>query len=233
VAFLLRSAPLFFALPLLLHVRILHAQTPPAETPLSSDRILGVIPNFQTVSDPAIPYTPLRIRDKWKLFAKEATDPFAFFSSATGAGISQWHNEDPKYGNGFKPYMQRFGAAQADLNAQNFFQDAVLASLLHEDPRYFRKGPASPVTHRIAYAVSRVIITRRDSGKSTFNFSGIGGMELGIALSNAYYPPKSISGKEVAWRNFTSLTAAALGNLLPEFWPDIKAKFARYKRRQV
>jgi hypothetical protein len=196
---------------------------------ISNDRILGIIPNFQTVSDPNKPFVPLRVRDKWKLFVKESVDPFAFFSAAAGAGISQWHNEDPKYGIGFASYMQRFGAAQADLTSQNFFQDAVLASLLHEDPRYFRKGPGSPVLNRLGYAVSRVVITRRDSGKDGFNFSGVLGMEMGIALSNAYYPPKSVNGSEVAYRTFSSLAASALGNLAPEFWPDIKARLARYK----
>jgi len=171
------------------------------------------------------------VRDKWKLFIKESVDPFAFFSAAAGAGISQWHNEDPKYGVGFKPYMQRFGAAQADITSQNFFQDAVLAPLFHEDPRYFRKGPGSTVLRRIGYAVSRAVITRRDSGKDGFNFSGILGMEMGIALSNAYYPPKSVNGGEMAYRALTSLTASALGNLPPEFWPDIKARLARYKHR--
>ena len=162
---------------------------------------------------------------------KESVDPFAFFSAAAGAGISQWQNGDPKYGVGFEPYMQRFGAAQADLTSQNFFQDGVLASLLHEDPRYFRMGPGSTVLRRIAYAMSRAAITRRDSGKDGFNFSGLVGMELGIALSNAYYPPKSVNGEEVAERTFTSLAATALGNLLPEFWPDIKEKLARCKHQ--
>lgn len=220
---------------------LLYSQAPPvptvpadevkSESPISSDRILGIIPNFQTVSDPATPYVPLRVRDKWELFLRESVDPYTFATAAVGAGISQWHNEDPKYGIGFTPYMQRFGAAQADITSQNFFQDAVLASLFHEDPRYFRKGPGSTVRHRIFYSISRAVITRRDSGKDAFNFSGILGMEMGIALSNLYYPPKSVNGSEMAYRTFTSLTATALGNLLPEFWPDIKQKLSSYKRR--
>lgn len=55
-------------------------------------------------------------------------------------------------------------------------------------------------------------------------------MELGIALSNTYYPPKSVTGAEMANRMLTSLTASALGNLLPEFWPDIKERLARHRR---
>ena len=161
-----RTALLFAALPLLLHGQappdVVSAPDEPAlpASPLSNDRILGVIPNFQTVSDPDKPYAPLRVRDKWRLFVKESVDPFSFFSAAAGAGISQWHNDDPKYGDGFKPYIQRFGAAQADLTSQNFFQDAVLASWFHEDPRYFRMGPSRTVIHRIAYALSRAAIIR-------------------------------------------------------------------------
>jgi hypothetical protein len=121
--------------------------------PLTHDRILGIIPNFQTVNDPTKPYIPLQVREKWLLFVRETVDPYTFASAAAGAGISQWHNDDPKYGVGFKAYMQRFGAAQADIATQNFFSDAVLASFFHEDPRYFRKGPGSPVVHRIFYAI--------------------------------------------------------------------------------
>jgi hypothetical protein len=201
----------------------------PSEPAISNDRILGVIPNFQTVSDPARPYAPLRVRDKWTLFLKETADPYTFASVAAGAGISQWHNDDPRYGNGFKPYLQRFGAAQADIASQNFFSDALLASLFHEDPRYFRRGPASSRWNRIGYALSRVVIARRDSGKDGISFSGILGTGMGIALSNAYYPPRSVNMGEMGSRLATSFASSALGNLLPEFWPDVRAKLARYK----
>jgi len=199
--------------------------------PISNERILGVIPNFQAVSDPATPYTPLRVRDKWKLFVMETVDPYTFASSAAGAGLSQWHKGAPNYGVGTGPYLQRFGAAQADVTTQNFFSDAVLAPLLHEDPRYFREGPGRSVLHRVFYATSRLAITRKDSGRNGFNFSGIIGTGLGIALSNAYYPPKSVNGGEMGSRAVTSLTAGALGNLLPEFWPDVKTGLARLRHR--
>ena len=203
-----------------------------AASPISSERILGVIPNFQTVNDPKTPYVPLRVRDKWLLFVKESVDPYAFATAAAGAGLSQMDNDDPKYGVGGKSYLQRFGAAQADLTTQNFFSDAVLASLFREDPRYFRRGPGFSVTKRIGYAMSRIVITRRDSGQDGFNFSGILGMGLGIALSDAYYPRQSVGGGELESRLMTSFSAAALGNLLPEFWPDVREKLNHLKRRK-
>jgi hypothetical protein len=222
---------------------LLHAQTSQsgvpvaadvaiAAPPISNERILGVIPNFQTVDDPATPYVPLRVRDKWLLFVKESVDPYAFATAAAGAGLSQIDNDNPKYGVGGKSYLQRFGAAQADLTTQNFFSDAVLASLFREDPRYFRRGPDFSVMSRIGYAMSRIVITRRDSGHDSFNFSGIVGMGMGIALSDAYYPRQSVGGGELESRLMTSLSAAALGNLLPEFWPDVREKLNHLRHKQ-
>ena len=195
--------------------------------PISNERILGLIPNFQTVDDPTIKYQPLRVRDKWRLFVKESTDPFNFASAAAGAALSQIDNDNPKYGYGVKPYLQRFGAATADLTTQSFFSDAVLASLLREDPRYFRMGKGRSTFRRIGYALSRAIITRYDSGRAGFNFSGVIGMGMGIALSDAYYPPQSVGGGELRSRILTSMLGSAFGNLLPEFWPDIREKFRR------
>jgi hypothetical protein len=102
---------------------------------------------------------------------------------------------------------------------------------LHEDPRYFRLGPEYGFWHRLGYSISRVLITRADSGKDSFNFSGISGMSMGIALSNAYYPASSVNASEVGYRFATSLVASALSNILPEFWPDIRQKFRRKPKR--
>jgi hypothetical protein len=217
-----------------------HAQTPapgepaepgptpkvaPAEAPpLTNDRILGVIPNFQTVQDPSKMVVPLTVKEKFELFFKETVDPFTVLSGAAGAALSQSDNDDPKYGQGSGPFAQRFGAAVADITTQNFFQDAVLSSLLHQDPRYFRRGPEFRFWYRLGYSMSRVVVGRTDSGKQVFNSANIGGMAMGIALSNAYYPDRSVNGVEVATRFGTSLVAAALSNILPEFWPDIRQK---------
>jgi len=190
-----------------------------------------VIPSYLAVENPQQKIVPLTVKQKFELFAKETLDPFTFGSSAAGAALSQIDNNNPKYGNGAGPYAERFGAAMADVTTQNFFSDAVLASLLHEDPRYFRRGPEFGVWYRVGYALSRVVVTRTDKGTQRFNYSGMLGMGLGIGLSNAYYPDSSVNGEEVATRFGTSLLASALSNILPEFWPDIHQKFFRHKPR--
>jgi hypothetical protein len=223
---------------LLVAAAISLAQSPPpndataapvAVSATADNRILGVIPNYQTVSNPAQNVTPLSVKQKFELFLKETGDPFTILSGAAGAALSQADNDDPKYGQGSGPYAQRFGAAVADITTQNFFSDAVLASLLHEDPRYFRRGKEFRFWNRLGYALSRVAITQTDTRKPIFNYANIGGIALGIGLSNSYYPNRSVNGTEVAARFGTSLVASALSNILPEFWPDIRQKFFHHK----
>lgn len=199
------------------------AQTSDAANPGIADnqRIFGVLPNYLTVSDPRSNVAPLTFKQKFVLFARQTYDPVTVASAAAGAALSQIDNDDPKYGVGTGPYAERFGAAMADLTTQNFFGGVLLAGLLHEDPRYFRRGSEFGFWNRLGYSLSRVVITRTDKGTDRFNYSGMLGMGMGIALSNAYYPESSVNGTEVASRFGTSLVSSALSNILPEFWPDI------------
>jgi hypothetical protein len=193
--------------------------------PLNESRIFGVIPDYQTVTDSTGSVKPLTPRQKWTLALKETVDPFNVLNAAMGAAFSQRGNQTPKYGEGDAAYARRFGAALADFGTQNFFSAGVLATLLHQDPRYYRKGPGSGVVRRAIYSVSRLVIARQDSGAAAFNASGIGGMMLGIAASNLYYPAASVRGSVMACRVSTSLSGGIMGNLMSEFWPDLQKRF--------
>jgi hypothetical protein len=205
----------------------------PVELPdgITNDRIMGVIPNFATVSDPDQKVAPLTSRQKFKLFVKESIDPYTFASAAGGAALSQASNGTPQYGDGMAAYAQRLGAAYLDMTTQNFFADYFLSSVLHEDPRYYRMGPSHSIPRRIYYSLTRLVITRTDRGTARFNFSAVGGMAMGIALSNAYYPGKSVNGSVTGGRFYSSMTSSALGNLLPEFWPDFKQKLNQWRHK--
>lgn len=205
--------------------------TPDTEN-IHHDHILGIVPNYQTVTDPHKHVPPLTSAEKFRLAAKETLDPFVGLEAAAGAGISQIDNDDPKYGYGSHAYAQRFGAAVSDIASENVFSDGLMASLLHEDPRYFRMGPEFSFWRRVGHAVSRTVVTRTDAGRSTFNYAGILGMSMGIALSNAYYPAASVNGTEMAKRFGSSLAAGALMNILPEFWPDIRQRLHRPSKRR-
>jgi hypothetical protein len=199
------------------------------DTPIApvfpDERIFGVIPGYSFVEKPQVTLPPLTSQQKFQLFAKETYDPFTIFGAFMGAAYSHIAQKDPEYGQGAKAYWQRFGAAYADVATQNFFSDFLLAAIFKEDPRYYRLGPKASVPKRIGYSMSRIAVCRTDAGKNRICISSLLGTTMGIGLSNAYYPASDRNGVEMLSRVGTSFSAAALTNLLPEFWPDIKQKF--------
>ena len=201
----------------------------PASSPLNEERILGVMPDYQTVRDTTRVVPPLTAKQKWLLAEKETVDPFNIATAFLTAAESQAGNETPKYGEGWANYGRRVGAAQLDFGTQNFFSAGVLANILHQDPRYFRKGPQAKLVPRVCYSISRLVIARQDSGRDAFNASGIGGMVLGIGASNIYYPAASVRASVMADRVWTSLMGGAVGNLMSEFWPDVQQKFFHHR----
>src|ERR1700690_3506824 len=76
--------------------------------------ILGVVPNYATVNDPAKPFQSISIREKFKLAAEDAFDPFSWVITGFYAGAAQWGNNYRQFGQGAEGYAKRYGAAFAD-----------------------------------------------------------------------------------------------------------------------
>ena len=190
--------------------------------PLNERRIAGVIPDYQTVRESIPNVLPLTVAQKWNLAWRETNDPFNIGTAFMTAAFSQAENQTPKYGEGWPAYGKRVGAAIADNATQSVFSAGVVASVFHQDPRYFRFGPDHRIASRVGYSISRLLICRQDSGKNAFNASNIFGMLLGIVASNAYYPAASRNGNVMLGRIGTSMTGGVTGNLMSEFWPDIQ-----------
>jgi hypothetical protein len=107
--------------------------------------------------------------------------------AAAVAGGEQFYDFAPHYGQGWEPFAQRFGAASASLATASLLSQAVMPAIFKQDPRYFRKGSGSVVS-RLWYAIDRTVVTRQDSGASSFNYSQIGGLAATTASMNLYYP---------------------------------------------
>jgi hypothetical protein len=170
---------------------------------------------------------PLTVKDKWRRFVKETATPALLGEGAFNAAFSQALNTDPQYGVGAAAFGQRYGASVADIASQNFFGDFVLASALHEDPRYIRRGPAYGLWSRVGYALSRAVVIRKDAGGDTFNFSNVLGTAMSVGVSETYYPAPSRTNSAMAIRFGTNVASSGFANMLPEFWPDFKQWFKR------
>lgn len=171
------------------------------------------------------------VQEKWNFFLDETVTPFTLVAAGLDATASQLTRSAPLYGRHFwtsGAFPKRFGATVGDDVSQNFFADFLLASALHEDTRYVRKGPAKKLWPRIGYAVSRAVITRTDEGGATFNWANVTGCAMSAGLSNAYYPPVSRTVSDALTNWGTNVAGAGLTNLMPEFGPDVGRWFKRH-----
>lgn len=188
-------------------------------------RILGVLPNYRT-ADGTVPYQPLSARRKWYIGLKDSTDYPVFPLSASFAALYQLEDANPSYGQGLKGYAKRFGGAYADQAIGNIMAESLFPILLKEDPRYFRVGPGTK--GRFGYAITRIFVTRTDSGGKRFNFSELLGNATTVAISNAYSPDSRTATDNVI-KLGQQLATDAFSNILKEYWPDIKRKMFKKK----
>jgi len=198
-------------------------QTPkPGENKPENDRLFFLLPNYLTVEN-ARNVTPLTSGQKFKLVALGTFDPIEFPYVAILAGVDQAENQDPSYRQGFKGYAKRYGVGFADTTVENFMVGAIVPSILHEDPRYFQSGKGG-FWHRSGYALSRMVITRTDSGKKQFNYAEWAGSAAAAAISVTYHPAADRSAGNAANVWVSQLWGDALSYEIKEFWPDIKRK---------
>jgi hypothetical protein len=178
-----------------------------------TQRGFGIIPNFFAVYDPNP--APLTAKLKFSLSLKVLKDPFTLAGVAMMAGAGQW-GEHPNYPLGLKGFGERFGANYTNQFTTILIGGAVLPSLLHQDPRYYYQGRGSKAS-RTLHALSSLVITKGDNGRTEPNISSLGGDLASAAIANAYYPEQN-EGAKLILENFAINTAVHAGvRLLQEF----------------
>ncbi len=169
---------------------------------------------------------PLTSWQKFKAAALTSFDYFNYPWYGALAGISQAENSEKGYGQGMVGYAKRYGAAFSDGTIENFMTGAILPSLLKEDPRFYQSYSGT-FWGRTGYAMSRIFVTRTDSGHNRFNFSEIMGSALSAGISTYTYHPRedrnvgnalSVWGSQVGYDTMTIV--------MKEFWPDLRRKFS-------
>ena len=209
----------------------------------SNDRLFYTLPNFLTMKKGEKP-PPLTTKEKFKVVALGTFDPVQYPWWGLIAAISQADNGDPAYGQGWAAYGKRYATTAADSTIENFMVGAVFPSVLHQDPRFYQSSQGG-FAYRTGYAISRIFVTRTDSGHSQFNYSEVFGSAFAAAISTYSYHPEStvvgppsnrqFIGSERTLTNVGSTWATQVGldtitYGLKEFWPDIEHKLSRNKK---
>jgi hypothetical protein len=183
-------------------------------------RVLGFIPNIYVTYEPHP--EPLTTKMKFHLAYKGLTHPTFFAFEALWAGVEQ-AADTPNYPLGARGYGERFGANLASGASEALFANAILPSLLRQDPRYFYRGSGTKGS-RAWHAILAPFVCQGDNGKLQPNYSQWGGSLISASLSNTYYPGSN-RGAGLIFRNFgTSMGLHVVLGLAQEF---ILPKFTR------
>ena len=187
-------------------------------------RVVGIVPGFNvTYHSDAVSLTSAQ---KFKLQFRAATDPYIFGVAMVVAGIGEANGSNRGFGWGPGGYAKCAAAAYGDNVIGHTFGNAILPSILHQDPRYFRLGHGR-ICCRILFPLESAVISRHDTtGKREPNYSNILGNLIGGEISNFYYPSenRSNAGHAIA-TGLTVTLEGALGSEIQEFWPDISRRF--------
>jgi hypothetical protein len=193
-------------------------------------RVFGVMATFNTTRNKDA--LPLTTAQKFQLFFKSETDPWPFGLSAFVAGLGMAEDSYPEWGQGVQGYAKRFGASYSDAFIGNFFGNAVLTTLFHEDPRYFQKGSGKFI-NRALWAASSTAWCKRDRGGWGPNYANLLGNFIGAAISDTYYPPSQRTVGNTLENGLTVSAQGIIGAEVIEFWPDIVRHHKRKKAEKA
>lgn len=196
------------------------AQNPaPSGQPPQTKRILGIIPNFRSVStDEKLP--PMTVKEKFLTATDDSFDYSSVFIPAVLAAYSMGIDSTPEFGQGAVGYGRYFWHTAVDQTSENYMVEFIFPVITREDNRYYTLGRGG-FFKRTGYALSRAVITRNDAGHETFNISEVVGAGASSGLSSLYYPTRerSLGNTGSEWGIDVGIDAASF--VVKEFWPDI------------
>src|SRR5579864_765480 len=177
-------------------------------------RVLGFIPNLYVTYEPHP--EPLTGRMKFHLAYKNLSSPFFFGRTMAWAGVQQARDDPSEWRQGAKGYSKRLGAGFADAAIGGLISNAVLPSLLHQDPRYFYQGTGTTKS-RALHAMWAPVVCKGDNGKWQPNYSQMGGSLIGYSIATAYYPGSNRTAGHVFQTFGIDMGLHVVGSLAQEF----------------
>ena len=177
-------------------------------------RVLRFIPNLYVTYEPHP--EPLTTRMKFHLAYKSLTNPFFFGRTAAWAGVQQARDDPSEWHQGAEGYGKRLGAGFADGVTGSLISNAILPSLLHQDPRYYYQGNGTKKS-RALHAMWAPFVCKGDNGAWQPNYSQLGGSLIGYSISSAYYPSSDRTAAHVFQTFGIDLGLHVVGSLAQEF----------------
>lgn len=163
---------------------------------------------------------PLSVNGKLSFHAVSVAGPAGVLKTAAYAGVVHAMGVPDEWRRGAAGYGMRLASAAGDTairHALAFGMDTAL----HQDPRYFgaKRHGFFP---RLGHALGAVVVTRTDAGRNSLATSRLASALGAAFLSNQWYPDRLNTARAGFMQGGIILGFDAGGNILSEFWPDLK-----------
>lgn len=185
-------------------------------------RVLGIVPNFRSVSaDTKLP--PMSPKEKFIIAGKDTFDYSSFIIAGIQAGFSMNSASYPQFHQGVVGYGRYYWHTLADTADENFMVGGAGPILFKQDNRFYTLGHGG-FRKRATYAITRVLISRKDDGAATFNFAEIIGSGAAAGASTLYYPTVYRTWTKVGQKWLTSDIIDCFNFFWKEYWPDVNKR---------
>jgi hypothetical protein len=195
----------------------------PAGSTSADDRTPDALPDAPSASIPTSPRPyDLSFQERVRVYRHSILSPYTVIGPAFGAGIGQWEDQPPEWGQGGVGYARRFGSGMARHLIAETIRFSV-AAMDGEDPRYhpsLEKG----VWNRAFYAVEETVTSHTASGGRIPAFSRFAGIYGAAFFSNSWYPDSHASVTSALKRGSTAMGSSIGFHLFQEFFPREKLK---------
>jgi len=161
--------------------------------------------------------------EKFELAVDNSISVHTIAWAALGSAFGQSADSPTGFNQGWDGYGKRVGSSMARQSSAQFLGSFVIASALHEDPRFFPEYNPT-FGHAIKYSLKRLFVTRNDAGLDVVNKQGLLGPLLAEGLANAYWPDRNRTAGDTLFRYGVDLAVRAGGNMFREYWPVLFAK---------
>jgi hypothetical protein len=157
---------------------------------------------------------------KFKLAANNSVAASTVGAALVGSAFDQAINSPEGYGQGAAGYGKRFGASMARAASNNMFGTFLIASVSHQDPRFYIKSDLS-FKQSLKYAAVRLVRARSDSGEQVTDYAGLLGPIAGESLANTYYPEGNRGASGIFTRYASDQGWRFAGYMVRQYWPRI------------
>lgn len=156
-------------------------------------------------------------RERFQDYRSQTFSPWALFTPAVGASLSQWRNYPSEWKQGGEGFGKRLASGFGSAALENTISFGVSA-FDHEDLRYpLSTYPKSAILKRTGHAFAYTLVPKKEGRGRRFGWSRLIGAYGSGFIANTWYPARHSDTPNALYLGSANLAGDLGINLLKEF----------------